>query len=80
VERPAPHRPKHAKHVTCEAEAGPVKSRRRRRASRVRAYVSHPSGDLAPLASAVRSWISTVGAWGPDEGSAQGGPGLGAVA
>ncbi|RKS07610.1 hypothetical protein DFP74_3289 [Nocardiopsis sp. Huas11] len=77
VERPAPHRPKHAKHATCEAEH--VKPRRRRRASRVRAYVSHPGGDLAPLALAVRSWISMV-ASGPDGGSALGGSGLGAVA
>jgi hypothetical protein len=75
VERPVPHRPKHAK---CEAE--PVKPRRRR-GSRVRAYVSRPGGDLAPLALAVRSWIAVVGA-GPDGGSAVGGrgSGLGAVA
>jgi hypothetical protein len=75
VERPVPHRPKHAK---CEAE--PVKPRRRR-SSRVRAYVSHPGGDLAPLALAVRSWIAVVGS-GPDGGSAVDGcgPGLGAVA
>jgi hypothetical protein len=78
VERPEPHRPKHAKHAACgaEVEAEPVKPRRRRRASRVRAYVSHPSGDLAPLALAVRSWISMVGS-GPDEGSAQDGRGSG---
>jgi hypothetical protein len=79
VERPVPHRPKHAK---CEAQpaqpAEPVKPRRRR-ASRVRAYVSHPGGDLAPLALAVRSWIAVVGS-GPDGGSAVGGSGLGAVA
>jgi hypothetical protein len=81
VERPVPHRPKHAK---CEAQqarpAEPVKSRRRR-GSRVRAYVSHPGGDLAPLALAVRSWIAVVGA-GPDGGSAVDGcgPGLGVVA
>jgi hypothetical protein len=81
VERPVPHRPKHAK---CEAQqaqpAEPVKPRRRR-ASRVRAYVSHPGGDLAPLALAVRSWIAVVGS-GPDGGSAVDGrgPGLGAVA
>jgi hypothetical protein len=77
VERPVPHRPKHAR---CEAQpAEPVKPLRRRRASRVRAYVSHPAGDLAPLALAVRSWIAVVGA-GPDGGSAVGGSGLGAVA
>jgi hypothetical protein len=78
VERPVPHRPKHAK---CEAQpAEPVKPRRRR-GSRVRAYVSHPAGDLAPLALAVRSWIAVVGS-GPDGGSAVDGrgPGLGAVA
>jgi hypothetical protein len=81
VERPVPHRPKHAK---CEAQpaqpAEPVKPRRRR-ASRVRAYVSHPAGDLAPLAMAVRSWIAVVGS-GPDGGSAleKRRPGLGAVA
>jgi hypothetical protein len=83
VERPVPHRPKHAK---CEAQpaqpaqpAEHVKPRRRRRSSRVRAYVSHPAGDLAPLALAVRSWIAVVGS-GSDGGSAVDGPGLGAVA
>jgi hypothetical protein len=81
VERPVPHRPKHAK---CEAQsaqpAEPVKPRRRR-ASRVRAYVSHPAGDMAPLALAVRSWMAVVGVR-PDGGSAVDGrgPGLGAVA
>lgn len=69
AERPKPHRPRHAK---CEAE--PLKPRRRR-GSRVRAYVSHPGGDLAPLALAVRSWMSVVGASDPD-----GGHELGAVA
>ncbi|RKS06556.1 hypothetical protein DFP74_2194 [Nocardiopsis sp. Huas11] len=75
VERPHTHRPKHAKHATFEAEAEPVKThrRRRRRGSRVRAYVSHPVGDLAPLALAVRSWISMIGASGPDGSSAQSG-------
>ncbi|GAB2520505.1 hypothetical protein [Nocardiopsis aegyptia] len=72
VERPRPHRPKHAR---CEAE--PLRPRRRRRASRVRAYVSHPGGDLAPLALAVRSWMAVVGTAAPDGGR---GPGLGAVA
>lgn len=28
-------------------------------AARVRAYVIHPAGDLAPLAFAVRAWLST---------------------
>ncbi|RKS06245.1 hypothetical protein DFP74_1870 [Nocardiopsis sp. Huas11] len=62
VERPVPHRPKHAR---CAAES--VRPRRRRGA-RVRAYVSHPGGDLAPLALAVRNWMSVVGASGPDGG------------
>jgi hypothetical protein len=79
VERPVPHRPKHAK---CETQPGkpaePVNPRRRR-SSRVRAYVSHPGGDMAPLALAVRSWIAVVGS-GSDGGSAVDGPGLGAVA
>ncbi|WP_304453381.1 hypothetical protein [Nocardiopsis sp. YSL2] len=74
VERPEPHRPKHARRT-----AEPVRARRRR-ASRVRSYVSHPGGDLAPLALAVRSWMSTVGIPAPDGGSSQHGPGLGAVA
>jgi hypothetical protein len=34
------------------------RTRIRRSASRVRAYVSHPAGDLAPLALAVRSYLA----------------------
>ncbi|KOX17703.1 hypothetical protein [Nocardiopsis sp. NRRL B-16309] len=74
VERPKLHRPKHAK---CASE--PAKPRRRR-ASRVRAYVSHPGGDLAPLALAVRSWMSVVAVSAPDGGMSPRGPGLEAVA
>ncbi|RKS07309.1 hypothetical protein DFP74_2973 [Nocardiopsis sp. Huas11] len=65
VERPVPHRPKHAK---CAARPEQPVKPRRRRGSRVRAYVSHPGGDLAPLALAVRTWMSVVGASGPDGG------------
>lgn len=35
-----------------------IRHRRPRRASRVRAYISHPAGDLAPLALAVRRLLS----------------------
>lgn len=35
-----------------------LRRRRPRRAARARAYVTHPGRDLAPLALAVRQWIS----------------------
>lgn len=35
-------------------------TRRPRRASRVRPYVSHPAGDLAPLALAVRRYLAAA--------------------
>ncbi|MFE3458395.1 hypothetical protein ACFXKD_12700 [Nocardiopsis aegyptia] len=75
VERPVPHRPRHAKCATEPARP------RRRRSSRVRSYVAQSDGDLAPLASAVRAWVSVVAA-GPDGGSALegAGSGVGAVA
>lgn len=39
-----------------------LRSRRPRHAARVRGYVSHPAGDLAPLTMAVRQLIQVRGA------------------